>query len=75
MPDLALELNPSHLVGLRNRSSCSTGAVKMGRRALVLEAILCCLLCAARSAAEHGGFTPVGGGGMKTALPYSKGVR
>lgn len=70
MLDLALELNSSCSLGLLNHSSCSAGAMKVGRRPLVLEAHLCSLFCASRSPAEHGCFKPLGKGGVKTLQLY-----
>lgn len=72
MLHLALELNSSHFRGLLNRSSCSTGAMKMGRRNLVLEGNSCSLLCA--SPVECGCFKPLGERGIKTLQLYIEGA-
>lgn len=74
MLDLALELNSSHFRGLLNHS-CSTGAMKMGSRALVLEANLCSSFCASRSPAKCGCSKPLGEGGIKALQLYIKGAR
>lgn len=71
MLHLALELNSSHFRGLLNHS-CSTGAMKTGRRDLVLEGNLCSLLCA--SPVERGCFNPLGERGIKTLQLYIEGA-
>ena len=48
--------------------------MKMGRRALVLEANVHSLLCASCSPAEHGCLKPLGEGGLEALQLYIKGA-